>query len=148
MHTIRHAYGPKQKVKLKTPGKGRAKQAFKDECNINKIMARYQKTGVVDHVNTHQPSYGYVPAIQFREALELVAQSREEFAELPSEIRKRFDNNPADFLTFCENADNRSEMALLGLLAEPETPAESPSPQSSDSATAPLPPSPATPTPE
>ena len=34
------------------------KQSFKDECDINKIMAKFQKTGAIEHYAKHAPSYG------------------------------------------------------------------------------------------
>ena len=34
------------------------KQSFADECDINNIMKRYIKDGVVNHLNTYQGNYG------------------------------------------------------------------------------------------
>jgi len=97
------------------------KQSFKDECDINKIMARYVKTGVVEHINNHAPNYGFATANDFRESLELIAQARSTFADLPAEIRKKFDNDPSNFLGFVEDPNNRSELALMGLLNDEAT---------------------------
>jgi len=37
------AYGPKARLRHVTPpGVGRTKQSFKDECDINNIMKRFQ----------------------------------------------------------------------------------------------------------
>ena len=141
---IRSAYGPKiQKTTVPDPERSRTKQSFKDECDINKIMAKYQTTGVITHVAKHAPQYGFAPSLDFQTAMNLINKANDQFADLPSQVRRRFDNNPAEFLQFCENPDNRSEMALLGLL-EPEVPnPDSPTSQPSDSATAPLAPNPA-----
>lgn len=84
-------------------------------------MAKYQTRGVLDHVSKHSGTYGHVPSVDFRSALELVSTAENNFAELPSELRAKFKNSPAEFLAFCENPDNRSEMALLGLLNEEAT---------------------------
>ena len=129
-------------------GKTPTKQSFKDECDINKIISKFQRTGVVTHVNKHAGQYGFAPAIDFQSALALVAQARDQFADLPSKIRSRFGNDPQQFLAFCENPDNRSEMALLGLL-KPEPPElESPPPQPAPSEPAPSAPNPADSEPE
>jgi phage internal scaffolding protein len=108
---------------------GRTKQSFKDECNINNIMAKYARTGVIEHGNKHAPSYGDCPEIDFRQAMEVVLEAQETFAELPAVVRRRFDNDPANFLAFCEDPANRDEAGELGLLKliEPE-PAPSPEP--------------------
>lgn len=112
------------------PGRTGAKQSFKDECDINQIMAKFQRTGVLEHVSKYEGAYGECPSHDFREALEIVANAQEMFAELPSEVRRRFDNDPEEFLKFCENEENRDEAIKLGLLEglEKETPEEPPQP--------------------
>lgn len=136
------AYGPKTKVDLMPSGisGAGAKQSFKKECDINHIMAKYQKTGLVTHLAKHQPEYGHASAIQFSDAMQTVAQAEQIFAELPSTVRSRFHGDPAEFLIFCENPENRSEASILGLLDEVEAIAPTPA---SDSASAPLAPNPA-----
>ena len=147
---IRSAYGPKAPVHATAPGPDEpgAKQSFKKECDINQIMAKYQKTGLINHFNERKPHYGFAPALEFKNALELISAADEQFSALPSSARKKFSNDPAEFLKFCENPDNRSEMALLGLLDPDAITPDSPPAQPSDSASAPIPPSPAPPTPE
>jgi len=108
-------------------------------------MAKYQKTGLIDHFNNHKANYGFAPAIEYREALEKIRTAQDMFSELPSQVRKKFGNDPEQFLAFTQDPTNRSEMAVLGLLNKDYKAAESPTLQPSDSATAPLPPSPATP---
>lgn len=52
----------------------------------------------------------------FQEAMFIVAQGKSMFEELPGEIRKRFSNDPAQFLGFVQNPDNMDEMARMGIL--------------------------------
>lgn len=140
---FRTAYGPKVRSALGPFEPTPTKQSFKRECDINHIMAKFLKTGVITHLNKHEGTYGFAPAIDFQTALTLVAAARDQFADLPGELRARFNNDPAEFLAFCENPDNRSEAALMGLL-EPDAPEpESPAPQPSDSLSAPQAPNPA-----
>lgn len=100
-----------------------AKQSFKTECDINFIMSKFQRTGAITHFNTRAPSYGYAEAVDFREALEIVKTGQEVFAALPSSLRARFENDPAQFLEFVQNPANADEMAELGLRT-PTTPLE------------------------
>lgn len=110
------AYGPKLVVQKHFTGPGRTKQAFKDECDINQIMARYQKTGVIDFVTKHQARYGDVTGMDFQESMQLVAQAQSMFNDLPSGIRNRFENDPAKFMDFVHDPKNASEMAEMGLM--------------------------------
>ncbi len=138
---IRTPYGPKRRIKTAVGDKSAAKQSFKQECDINNIMAKYQKTGLVEHINKSQASYGFAPAVDYREALNLVQAASEQFESLPSSVRRRFNESPSEFLRFCEDPANRSEAAVLGLL-DPDAILDTESP--TDSASAPVPPSPAT----
>ncbi len=142
--TIRSAYG--KKINQPSPvGKiSKTKQSFKDECDINNIMAKYQKTGLIDHFSANKARYGFAPAADFRESLEIVHEAETLFRGLPSKIRRKFEESPEKFLAFCEDPDNRSEMALLGLLNETATADEAAKLKASDSASAPVPPNPAT----
>jgi len=115
-------YSKKLKVALKfNPDDDLTQQEFKDESDINNIMARYMKTGQVDYVNKHQPQYADVDAIDFQEAMETVAQGKSLFAALPSAVRERFHNSPAEFLEFVNDEKNAIEAAKMGLLSPEAT---------------------------
>lgn len=121
------AYGPKQRVRLNFSGTGRTKQSFKDECDINNILAKYQKTGLLEAVNKHQPQYGDVTGLDFQSAMVTIVTAQQMFDDLPSSVRKRFANDPQSFLEFVNNPDNRPEAVKLGLIVEPD-PAPEPAP--------------------
>ncbi len=114
-HNLRTAYGQKAPVRLTFTGTSRTKQSFKEETDINSIMARFQKTGMIEFINKHEPQYGDVTAIDFQTAMQSVATGREMFADLPSKVRDRFNNDPAELLEFLDNPENRDEAILLGL---------------------------------
>lgn len=95
----------------------RTKQAFIEECDINQIMARYESTGIIDHLNPAQPIYGDASAIpDYREALEVVMNAEEAFMSLPATVRREFDNDPAMMLEFIQNPANRERCVELGLI--------------------------------
>lgn len=83
-------------------------QQFKDSCDINNIMAKYQETGILDHVSNYGPQYGEVDAVTFKEAMDLVASSVTMFEELPAAARDYFNNNPEQFLEYMEGIDQES----------------------------------------
>lgn len=91
-------------------------QSFKDECDINNIMSRYAKTGVVTHVNRFQGRYGDFSEIaDYQTALGIVKNAEEMFLTLPAQIRAEFDNDPGTFIEFAENPANLDRMVQLGL---------------------------------
>lgn len=128
-------YQPHEPVRL-DPGPGRTKQSFADETNINIIMAKYEKTRMLDHLNKHEGSYGnFIAAPDYHTAMNQIREAGETFMEIPATIRAQFGNDPAQFLAFVQNPDNAEEMIKMGLLrrtsANPsmtEPPAAAPTP--------------------
>jgi len=92
------------------------KQAHKDECDVNKILAKYRKTGVLAHLKNNPGHYDYAPDTDFQGALELVNKANEQFNKLPGSIRQTFANNPAHFVEFVSNPNNEAEMIEMGLI--------------------------------
>lgn len=101
------------------PAEGLTRQEFQAECNINNIMAKYQKTGLVDHITKHSPMYGEFDPIDFQTALDTIKDGEAMFAELPSQARKYFNNDPAEFMTFVQDPDNIDKLVELGLASKP-----------------------------
>lgn len=98
----------------------RTQQHMAAACDINNIMSRYEKTGVIEHGNRARPEYGFVPAVDFREAVEIIKNGETRFAELPAALRRRFNDSPVEFLDFVSDPANLDEMRSLGL-AKPES---------------------------
>lgn len=126
------------------PLSGRTKQAFKDECDINTILKKFERTGILPG-SEKTPRYGdFSDMTTYQEALHIVQQANEQFAGLPARVRERFQNDPARFLDFTQDASNADEMAKMGLM-KPEaiervqkakeskkSPKKDPSPEGSD----------------
>lgn len=90
-------------------------------------MAKYQKTGAITHFTRHSPEYGFATSEDFSESMRVVATAQTMFAELPSSIRNRFENEPQQFLAFVQDDANAEEMVELGLAPpKPESPREEP----------------------
>lgn len=116
MKTFRSAYSQKERIYAPLHGPSMTKQSFRDECDINTIMARYMKTGVLDFANKHAPQYADVSNIDFAQAMADVLMAKSMFDDLPAKIRARFSNDPGQFLAFIDNPDNASEMLAMGLI--------------------------------
>lgn len=98
---------------------------FQDECDINKIMDRYMRTGCLsDPLNRMKPgTYGdFTEMGDYMENMNKIIQAREMFDALPSRVRERFGNNPGAMIDFVMDPDNKDEAIKLGLLKviEPE----------------------------
>lgn len=133
------AYGPKTVVRKnfdpkKKGEKSLTKQSMKDECDIQFIIDRFQKTGMVEHRNNWEGDYGEFEAVDYHEAMNIVTAANEMFMSLPSKIRSRFGNDPAQYLEFVQDPANITEMRELGLAYPAVDPAQEPAPASTQPA--------------
>lgn len=101
-------------------GQKPAKQEFKKDADINSIMARFQKTGIIDHAAKYSLQYGDINPLSFHESMNVIARANTMFEELPSSARKRFGNSAADFLSFVQDEANYEEAQEMGLALSPE----------------------------
>lgn len=100
----------------------RTKQSFREEANINNIMAKYVKTGVLVHTpGTRKPLYGnFATGKEYQDTLNEIADIKKQFNLLDSDVRERFQNDPSKALDFMANNENIEESIKLGLLPELE----------------------------
>ena len=113
------AYGPKFKVKPIEYPPTKTKQSMRDECDINLIINKYSKIGVIEHINNNQASFADVSDLDFQRSLHLVQSAQDAFDELPAKIRKRFSNDPSELLAFLQDEENLDEAIALGLVDQP-----------------------------
>ncbi len=124
---VRSVYYPHLPVRQEPGGPSLTQQNFRDETDVNNILAKYKKTGLIDHINKYGGQYADMPAEgDFHEAMTLVANAQSMFAELPAFIRAEFENDPARFLDFVDNPATREAAIEMGLYPQepPETPPE------------------------
>lgn len=100
------------------------KQEFKDDSDINSILAKFQRTGAMSHFAKYAPNYGDFSACDYQTAQNLLIRAQKMFDDLPSSVRSLV-STPAGFLDFVQDPANASKMQELGLLpsAPPITPA-------------------------
>lgn len=117
---IRKPYDRVDRVQRSFPeDEGRTQQSFKEQCDVNNILKRFQN-GIVPEMRPAE--YGdFLDAPDFHAAQNSVIEAREAFEALPARLRKRFGNDPAEFLSFMDDPDNVPEMRAMGLLPK-ETP--------------------------
>lgn len=119
LKTFRTAYGPRHRVQTDVGGPSLTKQSFKEECDINVILRRFEKTGQLPDLIKQNPTYGdFSDVASYHEALNIVHLASEQFDNLSSRVRERFGNDPAKFLEFANDPKNSEEMVKLGLAVE------------------------------
>ena len=98
-------------------------QQFKDEADINTIVNRFMKSGVLP-TPVNMPQYiDYEGVFDFQTAMNTVRQADENFMRMDAKVRARFNNSPQEFLEFFGNPENIDEAIRLGL-AIPQAVAE------------------------
>ncbi|QCQ85046.1 internal scaffolding protein [Blackfly microvirus SF02] len=105
-------------------GPSLTRQEFADECDINTLMAQYEKTGVINHFNSATPQYYDLTEMPdtLMGSLEHMKNAEEAFMRLPALVRKEFDNDPISFVVYATDPENLTQLREWGLAA-PEKPA-------------------------
>lgn len=120
------AYGPKKRVTVNTGSGSDVQQHMAQITDINFIMRKYKKTGLIDHVAKYSGSYGDFSAVQdLQSALEQVRKAEEMFMSLPAQVRRSFGNDPQEFLGALQDPTRIETFYELGLATRPKkAPAE------------------------
>lgn len=96
---------------------------FKSQCDIRNIMNQYKRQGIrlptpqfSSEINdlTNLPDY--------QESLNTVIRAQEALDSLPAQLRKRFANDPSQFIDYVNDPSNRDEMIKLGMIEAPVVP--------------------------
>ncbi len=86
---VRSQWTVKPKVQLFSSGESLTQQHFKDEVNVNNIIAKYLSTGEI-MVNTTKPQFGFASDVSFTESMYNVAQAREQYENLSASMREKY----------------------------------------------------------
>ncbi len=95
-----------------------AKQSMKDECDIEQIVMRYKKTGLVDHLAQGVPAFVDVSELgDYRAVIEQVRLVERYFAGLPALVRSSFENDASLYMDYLETDPSPEDMETRGLAA-------------------------------
>jgi len=119
-------------------GESKTKQKIGTEHDINKLIAKYKKTGefpsTLDEVGKYvdTSNIGDYQDCQLR-----ILNAYENWLKYPSTIRRRFNNNIGDFATFLGSLNDPNNMALavelgLAIAQKPPIPAVKPEDKDGD----------------
>lgn len=115
MPEFKTAFSYTPALSLVFPKEDGAKQAFKDECDINNIIRRWQSTGVCESHSSKKPVYGDFSGMpSYHESLNAILKVEDSFHELPAEERARFENDPANFYDYVMSANSEKSAEEAG----------------------------------
>jgi hypothetical protein len=113
-------YGDRKREGFKTTGESLTQQSHAAAADVRNIIKQYDRTGLIANVTKGIAHYGdYSEVNEYAEALNMVRDANNSFAELPSEIRQQFNNNAGLFFEFATNPENSEEMIKMGLKKAP-----------------------------
>lgn len=111
----RYCKYPAVQLEFKFPSM--TEQHHKEDCDVNIILQRYMKTGVLP-TTQKTPLFGDFSSTpqDYASAVKLLHDAEERFSSLPAKVRERFGNDPYQLLQFLDNPANAKEAADLGLI--------------------------------
>lgn len=82
-------------------------QSDAQEADINILVRKFGITGQLPQITGLQPLYGdFTSGDDYRTMLDKVKAANEAFQQIPANIRKEFDNDPAKFVDFASDEKN------------------------------------------
>jgi len=96
--------------------KSRTQAHFAEQCDVNNIVKKYKVNGFLSHTHGRQGVYGdFSNVTDYQTALQTVIDAQNGFMTLPASVRKKFENDPQQLLTFLSDPKNAQEAFDLGL---------------------------------
>jgi phage internal scaffolding protein len=98
----------------------RTEQSHQAEVDINNIVKRAGNMELIAKVSQLQEFvYDDVTNNDFQENMNAMIRARDTFSAVPSDIRKQFDNDPAKFMDFVRDPQNKDALVEMGLANAP-----------------------------
>ena len=101
-------------------------QQHKNSSDINYIVAQYKKTGVMPEGSRIPYYVDNTSTPSLEDAFRTVSEAREAFLDLPANIRRLMDNDPAKMEQFLSDSDNTEILIKYGVLEKKTEPVKEP----------------------
>ena len=118
---IRSRYNPGTRDGWQSTVPSMTQQQFRDEADINYIISMYDSTGVMPTYHGDgqpaQPMFGDFAELpdNAQDVYNQMLAAKADFDNLPLDVRKRFNYDPAAFLAFADDPNNADELVAMGL---------------------------------
>lgn len=115
-------YNPPASPSLKFSQPSKTEQCHRDDCDINTIIRRYQKTGVLGSATqVRNMVFGDFASMPDRLTSELhLADAKERFMALPMNVRKHFDHDMGKLMAALNDPKQIPTLQNLGILKAPD----------------------------
>jgi phage internal scaffolding protein len=119
---MRTRFSEPNRVTVAKGGESQVQQHMKEETDINTIVSRYLKTGVLGNpsTNARQPMFGDFTGMEYMDMRNAIADIDQQFMSLPAKVRGKFSNDPYQLIRFVNDPANIKESLKMGLIAVPE----------------------------
>lgn len=105
------------------------RQADKDACDINVIIKKCQKSGVVPFFLDANAMYGnFESGLDFHALMSRCEAAKQQFDLLPAAVRARFDHDAGKAIDWLSDPKNDVEAVKLGLKPKSVLPVDVPAP--------------------
>lgn len=113
---FRTHYSPQLRVTFETQGESLTEQQFAEESQILNKIRKYDSQGFFDSINRNPAQYtDFTKVRDLADAIDQIENARDSFQQIPSDIRKKFNNSPSEFFDFASKESNYDELVKLGL---------------------------------
>jgi len=100
-------------------------QSQKEACDVKNIVARHKIVKGFDIFDNYRDATFSNEVIDltilpsdFVQAQNQINYAQQQFESLPAKIRKNFNNNPREFLSFVQNPENIQDLISMGLATQ------------------------------
>ncbi len=95
-------------------------QSDSEKADIQKIMARYQATGIMESLDEADLLYKDISEFtDYADAMREIRKAEDQFMSLPSKVREIFDHDVAVWLDTAEDEDKRDALVAAGYIEDP-----------------------------
>lgn len=111
---------PETEALIVPPEDAIVETGFHEDCDINCVVSRYLRKDPTLDIQEKKPVYGdFSKVMSYEDAKQAVIEAERNFMSLPPEVRRRFNDNPAELLKFVDDDRNLDEAIKLGLCDVP-----------------------------
>lgn len=102
-------------------GPSRTEQHHKRETEINGVVYRFMRTGILGDPNSYRDMhFGDFSQIgSYQDAQNAIVDAKERFSALPAKVRAEFDNDPGKLLAALSDGSQLEKLVKLGLVSAP-----------------------------
>lgn len=102
----------------------KTKQSLLDDADINKIVKRHMATETLQELDKLEKVYGQITSTNLMDAYRQIDDAQAAFNDIPSGIRKKFDQDAGAFIDYATDPKNIDQMVKWGLAINPPAPSK------------------------